>query len=156
MRVNLTLVCVGKLKERYWRDAADEYLKRLRPYARVRVLELPDRDALGDERRALVAEGEGIARAIPEGSHVVVFDRLGEPCSSEGLAGRLERYAVSGASSVSFVIGGAGGLDEAVLARADERVSLGAITLPHQLARVVVLEQLYRAFRISRGEPYHR
>lgn len=154
--MNLTLVCVGKLKERYWRDAADEYLKRLRPYARVRVLELPDRDALGDERRALAAEGEGIVRALPEGSHVVVFDRLGEACSSEGLAGRLERHAVSGVSSVSFVIGGAGGLDEAVLARADERVSLGAITLPHQLARIVVLEQLYRAFRISRGEPYHR
>lgn len=154
--MNLTLVCVGKLKERYWREAADEYLKRLRPYARLSVIEVPDRDVTADEARARSAEGEGIVRAIPEGSRVVVLDIVGAMRSSEDLAAWLERHGVEGTSAITFVVGGASGLDARVLDRADERLSLGPLTLPHQLARVVLLEQLYRAFRIMRGEPYHR
>ena len=154
--MNLTLVCVGKLKERHWRDAADEYLKRLRPYARVSVIEVLDRDVTADEARALAAEGEGIVRAIPEGSRVVVLDIVGAARSSADLAAWLERHGVEGTSAITFVVGGASGLDGRVLDRADERLSLGPLTLPHQLARVVLLEQLYRAFRIMRGEPYHR
>jgi 23S rRNA (pseudouridine1915-N3)-methyltransferase len=154
--VNLTLVAVGKLKERHWRDAADEYLKRLGPYARIRVVEAPDRDVTADEERARAAEADGILRALPDGAHVVALDVAGEARSSEALADWLERHGVDGRSSLTFVIGGAGGLHPRVLARAEERLSLGPMTLPHQLARVVLLEQLYRAFRIIRGEPYHR
>lgn len=154
--MRLDLICVGKLKERHWRDAADEYLKRLGPYARITVTEVPDRDVTADEARALEAEAAGILRAIPEGSTVAVLEIGGTARSSERFAGWLEALGVEGRSHVVFVIGGAAGLHADVLARADERISLGPMTLPHQLARVVLLEQLYRAFRIIRGEPYHR
>ena len=154
--MRLDLICVGKLKERHWRDAADEYLKRLGPYARVSVTEVPDRDVTADEARALEAEAAGILRAIPEGATLAVLEIGGTARSSEAFAGWLEALGVEGRSHVVFVIGGAAGLHADVIARADERVSLGPMTLPHQLARVVLLEQLYRAFRIIKGEPYHR
>lgn len=154
--MRIDVICVGKLKERHWREAADEYLKRLGPYARLVVTEVPDRDVTRDEARALQEEGAGIIRAIPEGAVVAVLEVGGHARSSEGLAGWLEALGCAGASHVAFVLGGAAGLDPAVLDRADERISLGPLTLPHQLARVVLLEQLYRAFRIIRGEPYHR
>jgi len=154
--MRLDLVCVGKLKERHWRDAAEEYLKRLGPYARVTITEVPDRDVTADEARALEAEAAGILRAIPEGATVAVLEIGGTARTSEAFAAWLETLGIEGRSHVVFVIGGAAGLHTDVLARADERISLGAMTLPHQLARVVLLEQLYRAFRIIRGEPYHR
>jgi 23S rRNA (pseudouridine1915-N3)-methyltransferase len=154
--VRLDLVCVGRLKERHWREAADEYLKRLGPYARVTVTEVPDRDVGADEARALEAEAAGILKAIPETAMVVALEIGGRARSSEELAAWLEALGTSGRSHLAFVLGGAAGLHPDVLARSDERLSLGPITLPHQLARVVLLEQLYRAFRIIRGEPYHR
>lgn len=154
--MRVTLVAVGKLKEPHFRDAAEEYLKRLRPYATVDVVEVADRDVSRDEVRALAEEGDGVIRAIPEGAYVVALDREGRALSSEGIAAWMDARALEGRSSLAFVIGGTAGLDSRVLDRADERLSLGEITLPHQLARVVLLEQLYRAFRISRGEPYHR
>ncbi len=154
--MRISIVAVGRLKEPHWRDAAAEYLKRLRPYATVDVVEVPDRDVTADERGALKAEAEGVLRAIPDGAHVVVMDMSGPQLSSEGLAAWLERAGIEGRSSLAFVIGGAAGLDAAVFERADERLSLGPMTLPHQLARVVLLEQIYRGFRIVRGEPYHR
>lgn len=154
--MKLTLVAVGRMKERHWRDAADEYLKRLAPYATVRVVEVADRDVTRDESRALAEEAADVIRAIPEGAHVFVLDREGRELTSEGFSARLDELALDGRSNVAFVIGGAAGLAPTVVARADERLALGRMTLPHQLARVVVLEQVYRAFRISRGEPYHR
>ncbi|MBN2248430.1 MAG: 23S rRNA (pseudouridine(1915)-N(3))-methyltransferase RlmH [Coriobacteriia bacterium] len=154
--MQLDLVCVGRLKERYWRDAAAEYLKRLGPYARVTVTEIADRDVTADESRALAAESADVLRAIPSSAHVVVLDVEAPARTSEGLAAWLDSLALGGRSRIALVIGGAAGLHPDVRARADERLSLGPLTLPHQLARVVLLEQLYRAFRISRGEPYHR
>lgn len=154
--MNLTLIAVGRMKERHWRDAAAEYLKRLGPYARVRVVEVSDRDVTADEARALEAEGGDVLRAIPENATVAVLDIGGTQRSSEQFARWLESLGTGGRPNVAFVIGGAAGLDERVLSRADERISLGPLTLPHQLARVVLLEQIYRAFRIMRGEPYHR
>lgn len=154
--IQLDLVCVGRLKERYWQDAAAEYLKRLGPYARVTVVEVADRDVTADELRALAAEATDVLRAIPAAAHVVVLDIEGAARTSEGLAAWLDARALAGQSRITLVIGGAAGLHADVRARADERLSLGPLTLPHQLARVVVLEQIYRAFRISRGEPYHR
>jgi len=154
--VRVTVVAVGRLKERHWRDAADEYLKRLAPYARVEVAEVADRDITADERRALEAEAADVLRAIPDSSTVVVLDITGPARSSEQFASLVEGLGAGGRPNVTFVIGGAAGLHPDVVRRADERLSLGPMTLPHQLARVVLLEQLYRAFRIIRGEPYHR
>lgn len=154
--MRITIIAVGRLKEAHWRDAAAEYLKRLRPYATVEIVEVPDRDVTADERAAVRAEGEAVLRAIPDGAQVVVLDIGGKQLSSEGFSAWLELAGIEGRSSIAFVIGGAAGLDPAVLAKADERLSLGPMTLPHQLARVVLLEQVYRAFRIMRGEPYHR
>jgi 23S rRNA (pseudouridine1915-N3)-methyltransferase len=150
------VIAVGRLKERYWREAADEYLKRLGPYATVRVVEIADRDSGRDEARALAEEGADIVRAIPDGSHVVTLEIGGRELSSEAFAERLDTLALDGRSNVSFVVGGSVGLSADVLARADERLSLGTMTLPHNMARVVLLEQVYRAFRINRGEPYHK
>lgn len=150
------MVCVGKLKERHWREAADEYVKRLAPYARLEMTEVADRDVTADEPRALAAEAADVLRAIPAGATVVILEIGGSARSSEEFAGWLEEFGVRGKSHVVFVVGGAAGLGESVRARADERMSLGPMTLPHQLARVVLLEQVYRAFRITRGEPYHR
>lgn len=155
--MRITLIAVGKLKESFWRDACAEYLKRLRPYADVKVAEVADRDPsrLG-EARALTEEGEDVLRAIPDGAHVVALDIGGRAVSSEQFSAHLSELGLSGRSLVAFVIGGSHGLSQDVLARADERLSFGPMTLPHNLARVVLLEQLYRAFRIARNEPYHK
>ncbi len=154
--MRLSVIAVGKLKERFWREACEEYLKRLSAYATVRVTEVADRDPARGEARALAEEGADVLRAIPEGAHVIALDIGGKQLSSEAFSARLEALALDGRSTVAFVIGGSVGLDPTVVARADERLSLGPMTLPHNLARVVVLEQVYRAFRISRGEPYHK
>ncbi len=155
--MRITIVAVGRLKESFWRDAAAEYLKRLKPYADVRVLEIQDRDpGRGGEQRALADEAVDILKAIPAGSHVVTLEIAGASLSSEGFSARLSALGLEGRSSVTFVIGGSHGLAPEILSQADERMSLGAMTLPHNLARVVLLEQVYRAFRIARGEPYHK
>ena len=154
--MRLTIIAVGRLKERYWREAADEYLKRLGPYATVRAVEIDDRDSGRDQSRALAEEGADILRAIPEGAHVITLEIGGKQRSSEQFAARLAELALDGRSSVAFVVGGSVGLSADVLKRADERMSFGAMTLPHNMARVVLLEQIYRAFRINRGEPYHK
>ncbi len=152
----VTIVAVGRLKERHWREAADEYLKRLAPFATVEVVEIADRDVTRDEARALAEEGAAVVRALPDSARVFVLDAGGRQRSSEEFAAHLAGLAVGGHSHAVFVIGGAAGLADEVVSHAHERLSLGPMTLPHQLARVVVLEQLYRAFRIQRGEPYHR
>jgi 23S rRNA (pseudouridine1915-N3)-methyltransferase len=144
------------MKERHWREAAEEYIKRLRPYATLDLIEVTDRDVTRDEARALAEEGADVLRAIPDGAHVIALDVDGTLRSSTDIAERLAALGLDGRSAVTFVLGGAAGLSADVLARADERLSLGRITLPHQLARVVLLEQVYRAFRIIRNEPYHR
>lgn len=154
--MNLLVVAVGRLKERFWREAAEEYLTRLRPYAKVQMVEVADRDPARGEQRAVDEEGDDVLRVLPDGAHVVALELGGRQLSSEQFADRLEKLCVDGRGSVAFVIGGSHGLSPKVLARADERLSLGPMTLPHNLARVVVLEQLYRSFKIRRGEPYHK
>jgi len=154
--VRIALLAVGRLKERYWREAADEYLKRLKGYADVRVVEVADRDTARGEERARAEEAADLLKALPSGAHVIALDVVGAALSSEAFAARLDALALQGRSSVAFVIGGPTGLADDVLARADERLSLGPMTLPHDMARIVLLEQVYRAFRINRGEPYHR
>lgn len=155
--MRITIVAVGKLKERFWREAAEEYLKRLGAYAEVRVVEVADRDpGHGGEAKARDAEAADVLRALPPSAHVMTLEIGGKQLSSEGFSARLDALALEGSSHVAFVIGGSHGLAPQVLQRATERMSLGPMTLPHNLARVVLLEQIYRAFRISRGEPYHK
>lgn len=156
--MNITVVAVGKLKERYWVDACAEYLKRLRPYAKVSVCEVADVDPgrAGGIEAAKVREGEAVLAAVPARAHVLLLAIEGRQRSSEGLSKRIDDLALGGESEMAFVIGGSDGVSDAVRARANETLSFGRITLPHNLARVVLLEQLYRAFKISRGEPYHK
>lgn len=156
--MNITVVAVGKLKEKFWIAACEEYLKRLKGYAKVRVVEVADRDPAkcGGDDAARKAEGKDILKALPPHSHVLLLDVQGRQLSSEGISARLDAIALNGVSDITFVIGGSSGVSQDVYGAASETLSFGKITLPHNLARVVLLEQIYRAFRISRGEPYHK
>lgn len=149
--LKITVIAVGKLKERFWKDACAEYLKRLGGYVHVAVREVPDSDP-DREASCIIAALDAAGRDV----HAVLLDICGEETSSEQLAAKLDTLAVRGASHVAFIIGGSDGVTEAVRARAAERLSFGPITLPHNLARVVLLEQIYRACRINRNEPYHK
>ncbi len=151
-----TIVAVGKLKG--WPDeGCEDYLKRLRRYFPVEVIEVSEADMNRlSPKEVLGAEAERLEKRIPSEAHTIAFDReSGKEISSEKFAGKLEPLGASGKSHIVFVVGGALGLDKDILARADEAMSFGGITLPHALARVVLLEQLYRAVKISRGEKYH-
>ena len=151
-----TVITVGKLKG--WADeGCEDYLKRLRRYFKVEVIEVPEEDMNRNPReRVLAAESGRIAKRIPSGSYVISLDREGgKELSSEKLAGRLSTLGSSRQSNVTFLIGGPLGLSPELLELSEERISFGRITLPHALARVVLLEQLYRAAKISRGEKYH-
>jgi 23S rRNA (pseudouridine1915-N3)-methyltransferase len=154
--VRIHIVAVGALREPHFKAAAEEYLKRLTPYADVRVTEVPDRDLGHDAVRAVAEEGRGVLKALPASAYVVAMDASGTERDSEGLAAWFEQRMKGGDSTLAFVLGGADGLAPDVLMAARERMSLSRLTLPHQLARVVLLEQVYRSFRIVRGEPYHR
>ncbi len=151
-----SIVAVGRLKG-WAAEGCDDYLARLERYFAVEAIEVPEEDM--NRRTAeevLAAEGERLLKRIPAGAHVVALDReRGKPLSSEELARKLDALGVSGRSHVAFVLGGPLGLSTEVLERADERLSFGPMTLPHALARVVLLEQLYRAVKIGRGEKYH-
>lgn len=151
-----TIVAVGRLRG-WTAEGSDDYLTRLRRYFPTEVVEVPEEDMnRRSPEEVLAAEGKRLIKRIPTGAHVVVLDReKGKPVSSEELARRLSSLGVSGRSHVAFVLGGPLGLSASVLGRADERLSFGPITLPHALARVVLLEQLYRAVKIERGEKYH-
>ena len=149
-----TVVCVGKLKERFWKDACAEYTKRLGAYAKVDIREVADIDPAkaGGVDAARDKEGAAILAALPPRAHVILLAIEGKERSSEEFSARLDDLMLRGNSDIAFVIGGSDG----VRARADEMLSFGRITLPHNLARVVLLEQIYRARKISRGEPYHK
>jgi 23S rRNA (pseudouridine1915-N3)-methyltransferase len=151
-----TIVAVGGVKG-WAADGVDDYLRRLRRFFSVEIVEVQEEDLnrrLPEE--VLAAEGTKLLRRVPAGAYVIALDReKGEPLSSEKLARRLDSLGVSGRSHVAFILGGSLGLWQEVLGRADALVSFGPITLPHALARVVLLEQLYRAAKINRGEKYH-
>ena len=156
--LHVTVIAVGKLKERFWSQACDEYLKRLRPYATVEVRELADIDPAkaGGEGKATKQEGSSIIAAIPEGSIAYLLDISDKLISSEDLASTLEEHSLGGDSKLCFIIGGSCGVSDEVRSAVQHKISLGRITLPHNLARVVLLEQLYRAFKIIKREPYHK
>lgn len=152
--VRMTVVAVGKLRPAF-REAADDYLRRLGRYVPVEEVEVREAGKAVSTAEALRQEGRRLETRLAGARRVVALDRKGTAWSSEELARQLERWRLDG-GALTFVVGGSHGLDSAVLAEADQRWSLGPITLPHELARVVLLEQLYRAWTILRGEPYHK
>lgn len=145
--MGITVIAVGKLKERFWKDAVAEYAKRLGSYTKLRIIEIPD--------KGIDFESDEIIRAAGD-AYLILLAIEGRQRSSEGISRRLEELMTRGTSDIAFCIGGSGGVNESVCERADETLSFGQITLPHNLARVVLLEQVYRAFKIMRGEPYHK
>jgi 23S rRNA (pseudouridine1915-N3)-methyltransferase len=149
----MILVCVGKGREPFADDIA-HYERLLGRHARLETIELPDAAGGPGTKKAIAREGEAIARRIPQAAYVCALDREGRLVSSESLARLLEERRQDGRDTC-FVVGGPFGLDRGVIERADERISLGRVTLPHQLARVVLLEQLFRAHKIVLGERYH-
>lgn len=157
----ITVLCVGKLKERFYQDAQKEYLKRLSqlmPCAVTEVSDEPEPRQLSDAavERTLEAEGTRLLRRIPDSAYVVALCVDAKQPASEELAGKLNDLFISGKSEIVFVIGGSLGLHESVFARAQERLSMSRMTFPHQLARIVLLEQLYRAAKINAGQRYHK
>ncbi|WP_264739985.1 23S rRNA (pseudouridine(1915)-N(3))-methyltransferase RlmH [Cytobacillus firmus] len=159
--MNISIITVGKLKEKYLKQGIDEYLKRLSAYAKMDIIEVPDEKApeeLSETEMLQVKqkEGERILSKIHPDAHVIALAIEGKMKSSEELADSLDKLATYGKSKIAFVIGGSLGLSQEVLRRADEKLSFSKMTFPHQLMKLILLEQVYRAFRINRGEPYHK
>lgn len=156
----ITVLCVGKLKEKFYADAAAEYSKRLSRYCKLEIVELPETRLPEDPspaeiKKALAAEATAIRQKL-EGGAVVAMCIEGQTCSSEALSKKLAAFALEGKSKVTFLIGGSFGLDETLKKQADWRLSMSPMTFPHHLARVMLLEQIYRACQIAEGTRYHK
>jgi 23S rRNA (pseudouridine1915-N3)-methyltransferase len=159
--MKISICCVGKVKESFFRGAIEEYSKRLRRYCKLEILEVADektKERASDAEEALVKkrEAERLLRVIREDAYVIALTIDGTSYSSEAFANWLGQLGVNGVSHIQFVIGGSLGLHEDVIKRADATVSFSAMTFPHQLMRVILLEQIYRGYRIINGEPYHK
>ena len=157
----ITILCVGKLKERFYQEAAAEYVKRLGRHCKLDVVELPESrlpedPSPGEIQRALAAEAAAIREKLPRGGAVIALCIEGKPCSSEELSRRIIDFGVQGKTQITFLIGGSVGLDRSLKARADLRLSMSPMTFPHHLARVMLLEQIYRAYQIQSGSRYHK
>ncbi len=159
--MNISIIAVGKLKEKYLKSGIDEYLKRLSSYAKVEIIEIPDEKAPeelspSEMEQVKQKEGEKLLSKLSQDTYVIALAIDGKMKSSEELADTLDKLATYGKSKVAFIIGGSLGLSNEVLQRADEKLSFSKMTFPHQLMRLILLEQVYRAFRINRNEPYHK
>lgn len=159
--MKITIICVGKIKEKFYRDAIDEYRKRLSRYAKLEIVEVVDektKDQASEAEDLMVKEKEGerILKNIKEDAYVVALAIEGKMYDSVAWSNHLQTLGVNGKSHLTFVIGGSLGLSSQVLSRADEKLSFSPMTFPHQLMRVVLLEQIYRCFRIQNNEPYHK
>ena len=159
--MKISIVCVGRLKEKYWTAAVDEYSKRLGKYIKLDITELPDEKApesmsVAQERQVKEKEGERILKAITDDAFVVTLEIEGKQLTSVELAGFISEKMTRGVSHIAFVIGGSLGLSDEVIKKSDYHLSFSKMTFPHQLMRVVLLEQIYRACRINAGEPYHK
>ena len=157
----ITVLCVGKLKERFYQEAAAEYVKRLGRHCKLDVVELPESrlpedPSPGEIQRALAAEAAAIREKLPRGGAVIALCIEGKPCSSVELSRRMQELAVSGKSQLTFLIGGSVGLAEDLKRQADWRLSMSPMTFPHHLARIMLLEQIYRAYQIAAGTKYHK
>lgn len=159
--MNISVICVGKLKERYWSDAVAEYSKRLKSYCSLDIVELkesrlPDKAGSAEELAVKEDEGSEILKKIKDNMYVITLEVKGKMLSSEKLAAKIENLGIDGVSNIAFVIGGSLGLSEAVSRRADFKLSFSEMTFPHQMMRVVLLEQIYRSFKIIKNETYHK
>ncbi len=158
---NITLICIGRLKESYLRDAVGEYIKRLSGLCKLNLIELPaeklsDNPSQKEIENALESEGKKILEKIPKGAYVYTMCIEGKQKTSEELSAETDNLAVRGYSNIVFIIGGSFGISEKVKAASDFRLSMSKMTFPHQLARVMLLEQIYRATQISIGTKYHK
>ena len=157
----VTVLCVGKLKEKFYIDAAAEYVKRLQRHCKLELIELseqrlPDDPSPAEIQKALRAEGDAIREKLPKGGAVIALCIEGKPCSSQELSRRMADLAVQGKTQLTFLIGGSVGLDEDLKRRADWRLSMSPMTFPHHMARIMLLEQIYRAYQIAGGAKYHK
>ena len=156
--IAVTLICVGKLKEKHFQTACEEYLKRLRPFAAVTVTELPEKpvETEAEIAPALDAEGNAIERAIPKNAFFIVLSPEGRQMPIEAFAARIDALASGGESRICFLIGGSNGICPRIKKQANLLLSMSEMTFPHHLARVMLLEQLYRAFAILNHRKYHK
>jgi 23S rRNA (pseudouridine1915-N3)-methyltransferase len=159
--MNITVISVGKLKEKYLKEAIQEYSLRLTKYCKLDIIEVPDEKApenmsAAEEEIVKLKEGQVILKNIKDDTYVIALAIQGKQLSSEKFAELISGLGLRGKSNIAFVIGGSLGLSEEVLKRADYHLSFSAMTFPHQVMRVILLEQVYRGFRIIRGEPYHK
>ena len=159
--MNITVVCIGKLKEKYWTDAVNEYMKRLSAYCSIKIDELkearlPDNASPAEEEAVKEAEGKEILKHINKDDYVITLEIKGNAVTSEQLADKVKALGIDGRSNIVFVIGGSLGLSAAVSQRSDYKLSFSKMTFPHQMIRVILLEQVYRAFKINRNEKYHK
>lgn len=159
--MKITILCVGKVKEKFYRDGIDEFKKRLSRYCKLEIIEVADEkttEEASDTEIRIVKEKEGerILKNIKDDAYVITLCIDGKQLSSEELADKIEKLGVQGTSHICFIIGGSLGLADEVIKRADFKLSFSPMTFPHQLMRVILLEQIYRAYRIINHEPYHK
>ena len=159
--MNITILCVGQIKEKYFRDAIAEYQKRLSRYCKLQMIEVADektKENASEAENDLIRkkEGERLLKHIKDSDYCITLEIDGKMLTSEGLSKEIDRLGLAGKSSLVFVIGGSIGLDKKILQNSNELLSFSKMTFPHQLMRVVLLEQIYRAYRIMNGEPYHK
>lgn len=159
--LRIQIITVGKIKEKYLKDGIAEYLKRLERYAHIEIVEVPDEqtpDGASDSEVSMIKAKEAlhIQKFIKEDTYLIALAIEGKMLSSEELADKIESLALSGKSHITFVIGGSLGLDKSIIERSDFLLSFSKMTFPHQLMRLILAEQLYRSYRIIKGEPYHK
>lgn len=159
--LQVKVIAVGKIREKFLLDGIKEYTKRLSAYIRLDMIEIadepcPERLSLADEERVKLKEGERILKGVGSQDYVILLDLKGKEFTSTGLSEYMDQLAVNGQSSIIFIIGGSLGVSEPVRQRADYRWSFSPLTFPHPLIRLMLLEQIYRAMKISKGEPYHK
>ncbi|KMT21890.1 23S rRNA (pseudouridine(1915)-N(3))-methyltransferase RlmH [Clostridium cylindrosporum] len=159
--MNIKIITVGKIKEKFMRDAIDEYAKRLSRYCKLDIVELQDEktpDNASEKEEDAIKEKEGvkIRGHIKDSDYVIALDLKGKHLTSEEFSEKIETLGIEGKSSIVFIIGGSLGISAETLKRADYKMAFSKMTFPHQLFRIMLLEQIYRAFRIMKGEPYHK
>jgi len=159
--MNITIVSVGKIKEKYLEDAILEYKKRLSRYIKLNIIEIPDEKTPEnpsdvEKSKILDKEAEGILKNLKDDSYIITLEILGKELTSEELSKNMNDLSISGKNNIVFVIGGSLGLSKKVSEKSDFKLSFSKMTFPHQLMRVILLEQIYRSFRIIKGEPYHK
>lgn len=157
----VSVICVGKLKEKFYTEAAAEYAKRLQRHCKLDIIELPesrlsDSPSPAELQKALACEAAAIREKLPKGGVVIALCIEGKTCSSEELSRRMADFAVAGKTQLTFLIGGSVGLDEELKRQADWRLSMSPMTFPHHMARIMLLEQIYRAYQIEQGTKYHK